>query len=66
MASILALMLRSKFPALKCFAYEVPGCIFDEDLCKQTEEFIVSFVRNDDLGVCSTTFIYGDITSISN
>mmetsp|Transcript_11971 Transcript_11971/g.24570 ORF Transcript_11971/g.24570 Transcript_11971/m.24570 type:complete len:640 (+) Transcript_11971:31-1950(+) len=48
-ASILALMLRSKFPSLKCFAYEVPGCIFDEDLCKKTEEFIVSFVRNDDL-----------------
>ncbi|KAL7463719.1 hypothetical protein ACHAXS_004076 [Conticribra weissflogii] len=48
-ASILALMLRSKFPSLKCFAYEVPGCIFDEDLCKETEEYIISFVRNDDL-----------------
>eukprot|EP00956_Cyclotella_meneghiniana_P032269 scaffold87865_cov64-Cyclotella_meneghiniana.AAC.2 len=32
-----------------CFAYEPPGCVFDLELAKLTKDFIVSFVRNDDL-----------------
>ena len=48
-ASILALMLRPSFPSLQCFAYEPPGCVFDLELAKLTKDFIVSFVRNDDL-----------------
>ncbi|KAL7535163.1 hypothetical protein ACHAXR_006312 [Thalassiosira sp. AJA248-18] len=48
-ASILALMLRPSFPSLRCFAYEPPGCIFDNELSEECEEFIVSFVRHDDL-----------------
>lgn len=48
-ASILALMLRPAYPSLKCFAYEPPGCIFDDAMSKKVEDFIVSTVRNDDL-----------------
>jgi len=48
-ASILALMLRASFPSLRCFAYEPPGCIFDDDLSEYCAEFITSFVRHDDL-----------------
>ena len=42
-------MLRPSFPTLKCLAYEPPGCIFDDRLAGTCEEFITSFVLNDDL-----------------
>eukprot|EP00579_Thalassiosira_antarctica_P010681 CAMPEP_0201912116 /NCGR_PEP_ID=MMETSP0903-20130614/2870_1 /ASSEMBLY_ACC=CAM_ASM_000552 /TAXON_ID=420261 /ORGANISM="Thalassiosira antarctica, Strain CCMP982" /LENGTH=1009 /DNA_ID=CAMNT_0048447001 /DNA_START=24 /DNA_END=3053 /DNA_ORIENTATION=- len=48
-ASILSLMLRPSFPSLQCFAYEPPGCIFDDELSEECSEFITSFVRHDDL-----------------
>lgn len=48
-ASILSLMLRPSFPSLMCFAYEPPGCIFDDKQSEISEEFITSFVRHDDL-----------------
>ena len=48
-AQALSLMLRPAFPSLRCFAYEPPGCIFDEDLAEDCKEWIVSIVRHDDL-----------------
>jgi len=48
-ASILSLMLRPSFPSVRCFAYEPPGCIFDDKLSEQCEAFVTSFVRHDDL-----------------
>ena len=42
-------MLRPSFPSLRCFAYEPPGCIFDEDLAEDCKEWIISIVRHDDL-----------------
>mmetsp|Transcript_29580 Transcript_29580/g.59412 ORF Transcript_29580/g.59412 Transcript_29580/m.59412 type:complete len:985 (+) Transcript_29580:263-3217(+) len=48
-AQVLSLMLRPSYPTLKCFAYEPPGCILDDKLAGECEEFITSIVRNDDL-----------------
>ncbi|KAL7463832.1 hypothetical protein ACHAXS_004182 [Conticribra weissflogii] len=48
-AQVLSLMLRPSYPTLKCFAYEPPGCILDDTLAGECEEFITSIVRNDDL-----------------
>jgi hypothetical protein len=33
-----------------------PGCVFDHAMAKITEEFITSFVRNDDMGKFCSTF----------
>ena len=46
---MLSLMLRPSFPNLKCFAYEPPGCIFDDKLCGKAKEWITSIVRGDDV-----------------
>jgi len=48
-ASILSLILRPSFPSVRCFAYEPPGCIFDDELSEECAGFITSFVRHDDL-----------------
>jgi hypothetical protein len=48
-AQVLSLMLRTSFPSLKCFAYEPPGCIFDDELCDKSKEWITSIVRGDDV-----------------
>mmetsp|Transcript_20169 Transcript_20169/g.46254 ORF Transcript_20169/g.46254 Transcript_20169/m.46254 type:complete len:995 (-) Transcript_20169:24-3008(-) len=48
-AQVLSLMLRPSFPSLRCFAFEPPGCIFDENLAEDCKEWIISIVRHDDL-----------------
>ena len=48
-ASLLAIMLRPSFPSIRCFAYEPPGGLLDEDLATECEDFIVSTVRQDDM-----------------
>lgn len=48
-AQVLSLLLRSSFPGLKCYAYEPPGCIFDDELCSKAKEWITSIVRGDDV-----------------
>mmetsp|Transcript_31919 Transcript_31919/g.65102 ORF Transcript_31919/g.65102 Transcript_31919/m.65102 type:complete len:841 (-) Transcript_31919:700-3222(-) len=48
-ACILATMIRHKYPRLRCFAFEPPGCVYDEALCNFSESFITSFVRHDDI-----------------
>ncbi|KAL9190050.1 hypothetical protein ACHAXT_007261 [Thalassiosira profunda] len=48
-AQVLSLMLRPSFPSLKCYAYEPPGCIFDDELAEDCKEFITSIVRHEDV-----------------
>ncbi|XP_023209620.1 sn1-specific diacylglycerol lipase beta-like isoform X2 [Centruroides sculpturatus] len=48
-ASVLALLLRSKYPTLKCFAYSPPGGLLNADGVKHSEDFIFSVVVGDDL-----------------
>jgi hypothetical protein len=48
-ASVLSLMLRPSFPSLKCYAFEPPGCIFDDRLAGECDEFITCIVRHDDV-----------------
>ena len=50
-ACVLATMLKPSFPSLKCFAYEPPGCIFDELLANLCEDFVTSIIRQDDVGM---------------
>jgi len=46
---VLSLMLRPSFPSLRCYAYEPPGCIFDDVLSEDCKEWITSIVRHDDV-----------------
>lgn len=48
-ASVLALLLRSKYPTLKCFAFSPPGGLLNVDGVKHSEDFIFSIVVGDDL-----------------
>ena len=48
-AQVMSLMLRPSFPTLRCFAFEPPGCIFDDLLAEQCKEWITSIVRHDDV-----------------
>lgn len=53
-AIVLAIMLRPSYPSIRCFAYEPPGAMLDEALCKKCEDFVVSTVRQDDF-ICRTS-----------
>jgi hypothetical protein len=47
-ASILSLMLRPRFPGLRCIAFSPPGCIFDRRLADASAAWISSpFVGKD-------------------
>ena len=50
-ASLLAFMVRPAFPSVRCFAYEPPGGLLDEELAKKSEDFIITTIRQDDI-VC--------------
>lgn len=43
-AAILSLLLRPKFPRVRCLAYEPPGCIFSKDLADASNEWINAVV----------------------
>ena len=48
-AQVLSLMLRPSFPSLRCYAFEPPGCIFDDSLSEDCKEWIISVVRHEDV-----------------
>ncbi|NXG60145.1 DGLB lipase, partial [Hemiprocne comata] len=48
-ASILAIMLRNSFPALKCYAFSPPGGLLSKSLADYTKHFIVSVIVGKDL-----------------
>ncbi|KAL7535218.1 hypothetical protein ACHAXR_007620 [Thalassiosira sp. AJA248-18] len=49
-AQVLSLMLRPSFPSLRCYAFEPPGCIFDDVLSEDCKEWITSIVNHEDVG----------------
>lgn len=48
-AQVLSLMLRPSFPSLRCYAFEPPGCIFDDVLSEDCKEWITSIVHHEDV-----------------
>ncbi|CAK4932487.1 unnamed protein product [Aphanomyces euteiches] len=48
-AALLAIMLRPKYPALKCLAFSPPGCLMSPELAKSSSSFITSVVLGKDI-----------------
>ncbi|XP_068100656.1 diacylglycerol lipase-beta [Hyperolius riggenbachi] len=48
-ASLLAIMLRSSFPTLKCYAFSPPGGLLSKDLAEYSKGFIISIILGKDL-----------------
>ncbi|XP_053131908.1 diacylglycerol lipase-beta isoform X2 [Hemicordylus capensis] len=48
-ASILAVMLKNSFPALRCYAFSPPGGLLSKSLADYTKQFIVSVILGKDL-----------------
>ncbi|CAM4877408.1 unnamed protein product [Rotaria socialis] len=48
-ASILAILLKSKYPHLKCYGIAMPGAVLSEDLAVATRDFIYSYVVDVDM-----------------
>ncbi|XP_062999198.1 diacylglycerol lipase-beta isoform X2 [Elgaria multicarinata webbii] len=48
-ASILAIMLKNAFPALKCYAFSPPGGLLSKSLAEYTKQFIVSVIVGKDV-----------------
>ncbi|XP_040214388.1 diacylglycerol lipase-beta [Rana temporaria] len=47
-ASILAIMLRSSFPTLKCYAFSPPGGLLSKALAEYSQSFIISIILGKD------------------
>ncbi|OCT64218.1 diacylglycerol lipase-beta [Xenopus laevis] len=48
-AAVLAIMLRSSFPVLKCYAFSPPGGLLSKGLADYSKNFIVSIIVGKDL-----------------
>lgn len=48
LASLVAIMLRPKYPLVKCVAFAPPALIFDHATAEECKDFIVSVVLGDD------------------
>ncbi|XP_061086996.1 diacylglycerol lipase-beta isoform X2 [Conger conger] len=48
-ASVLAILLRSAFPTLQCYAFSPPGGLLSKALAEYSKEFVVSVVLGKDL-----------------
>ncbi|KAL8019372.1 putative fungal lipase-like domain, alpha/Beta hydrolase [Plasmopara halstedii] len=48
-ACLLSVMLRPKYPRLRCFAYSPPGCTMSPSLASRCAEFTYSVVVGDDI-----------------
>ncbi|KAJ7984775.1 hypothetical protein DPEC_G00358280 [Dallia pectoralis] len=48
-ASLLAVLLRSSFPTLQCYAFSPPGGLMSKALADYTKDFVVSVVLGKDL-----------------
>ncbi len=48
-AGVVAMLLKAKFPNIRCFAFSPPGCVVSENIVPQTQDFICSVVVGDDL-----------------
>ncbi|XP_022693646.1 sn1-specific diacylglycerol lipase beta-like isoform X1 [Varroa jacobsoni] len=45
----LGLLLRGRYPSVRCFVYSPPGGTFSRELCRLTETFALSVVVGDDV-----------------
>jgi len=48
-AAPVALMLRNKYPDLRCLCFAPPGGLFSKDLAARCEDFVTTYVVNTDL-----------------
>ncbi|KRY92865.1 Sn1-specific diacylglycerol lipase beta [Trichinella pseudospiralis] len=48
-AVVVAMLLRPKYPKLRCFAYSPPGCVIDRTSLAYTKQFVCSVIVGDDL-----------------
>uniref|UniRef100_A0A8C4QS33 sn-1-specific diacylglycerol lipase n=1 Tax=Eptatretus burgeri TaxID=7764 RepID=A0A8C4QS33_EPTBU len=48
-AALLAVLLRPKFPTLRCFAFSPPGGLLSEPLSVYSRDFVLSVVLGDDI-----------------
>lgn len=48
-AVLLAILLKHKYPGLKCFGYGTPGSVLDERTCHECSDYITSVILNNDL-----------------
>lgn len=54
-ASVLGILLRPRFPNLRCYAFSPPGGILDVERARETRDFVMTIVVGDDL-VCRLGF----------
>ncbi|KAL3178752.1 hypothetical protein MRX96_009431 [Rhipicephalus microplus] len=54
-ASVLGILLRPRFPSLRCYAFSPPGGILDVERARETRDFVMTIVVGDDL-VCRLGF----------
>lgn len=47
-ATLLTMMLRSKYPGARCYAFSPPGCVLSEAHAKDTEAFVTTCIIGDD------------------
>lgn len=48
-ASVVATMLRSQYPTLRCLAFSPPGCVFSRKIAESCKEYVTSYVLGDDV-----------------
>ena len=48
-ASILSVLLRPKYPKLRCLAFSPPGCTMSENLAESVSEYTYSYIVDDDI-----------------
>lgn len=47
--SILSVLLRPKYPNLRCLAFSPPGCVMSENLADDISKYTTSYIVNDDI-----------------
>ena len=48
-AAALSVLLRPKFPGLRCLAFSPPGCVFSVNLAEECSEWLTSYIVDADL-----------------
>mmetsp|Transcript_23753 Transcript_23753/g.26471 ORF Transcript_23753/g.26471 Transcript_23753/m.26471 type:complete len:830 (-) Transcript_23753:86-2575(-) len=48
-AAILSVLLRPKYPNIRCLAFSPPGCVMSENLADDVASFTTAYVVNDDI-----------------
>ena len=48
-AAMLSVLLRPKYPTIRCLAFSPPGCVFSENLADECSTWVTSYVLDDDI-----------------